>query len=122
MVSERNAAKAAIQDSNSNDLDLSGTLGDAHQFKIELVKEENRHRESQTKSELGWFGRALGGEATAPIVIAALAALLGFIFAFVCLVLAAFDVKNGSFYSDWSTRAFAITTTAIGFIFGKKSK
>jgi hypothetical protein len=122
MASERSAAKASIQETEYTDPELSGALGAANQFQIALVKEQNRHVEAQTNAHLGWFGRLLGGESTAPTVIAAIAALLGFVFAGACLYLAATDTGNNQFYSEWSTRAFAITTTALGFIFGKKLK
>ena len=107
------------KESEDTDPELSGVLGAAHRYQIALVKEQNRHAEAETKTRLGWFGRLLGDESSAPIVIAAIAGLLGFAFAGACLYLAAADATNNQFYSEWSTRAFAITTTALGFIFGK---
>jgi hypothetical protein len=122
MASEREEAKQSVTASQKTDPELRDALGTAHQFQIDLVKEQNRHAEAQTKARLGWFGRLLGGEANAPIVVAAIAALLGFAFSGACLILAYKDPPNNGFYSDWSGRAFAIATTSLGFIFGKQLK
>ena len=120
-VSERDAAKSAATNVESNDPELQSTLNVAHDFQIALVKEKNRHQEEQTRIALGIFGKVLGGERNAPIVVASFAALLGFLFAGACLFLAANSPDSNDFYSDWSERTLAITTLALGFIFGKKS-
>jgi hypothetical protein len=121
MVSERDEAKLAIREPVETDPELNQVLGEAGQFQIDLLKERHRHAEKLRTTELGWLGKAFGGERNAPTGIAALAMIISFTGSVICLYLAAKNPESKDFLLDWSGRTLAIGTTALGFIFGQRS-
>jgi len=61
----REDAKGAIIQRDNDDPELDAVLSSAHHLQLHLIKETNRHSEAMRKTELGFFGRIIGGEATA---------------------------------------------------------
>ena len=59
---DRESAKKSISARQSNDPEMEDALDSASKFQLEIVKEQHRHLESQRMSDLGFFGRFLGGE------------------------------------------------------------
>lgn len=124
MASERDAAKSEAAEPESSDPELGKAIVDAQDLANSLhhARENNRHKETLARIELGWLGGFLGGEKTAPTVIALIAALIGFGISFTCLVLAAKQADRAAFWSEWSSRALTVSTTALGFVFGRGLK
>lgn len=87
-------------------------------MQVELLREQNRHKEAI--AELGWFAKVFGGKDTAPVIIAAITLLLGFVMTGACMALAAWHPDDRQFWFDWSKTTFTISGTALGFIFGRK--
>ena len=123
MGSERAAAKKAITEREENDPELGQTLTTAHQLQLELAKETNRHTEAKIASELGFFGRLIGGEKTAPVVIALIVVLIGFGIGIGCLIAAGnAAAEQVALYDKYTERGFAIGTAALANLFGKGSR
>lgn len=87
-VSEREKAKGTITRRSDDDPELDLTLSEANRLKIEMTMEQNRSKEVLRRMEIGWFGRAFGGEKVSPTYFAAITALLGVIGAGTCWGLA----------------------------------
>lgn len=124
MVSERGAVKSHAITTDNNGSDLGSAFEAAEEFSesIHHTRENNRHKEELTRIELGWLGRFLGGEKTAPTVIALIAALIGFGISVTCLILAATQPDRSAFWAEWSSRALAVSTLALGYVFGRGLK
>lgn len=73
-----------------------------------------------TKS-LVFFGRLLGGEKTAPTVVAMFVVLIGFGVAIGALVAAGYDPAHADFWSKQAERGFGVGSAALAYIFGKGS-
>jgi hypothetical protein len=124
MASDRKAAKSAIQAQSSGDAELEETLTGAHNYQLKLTQENNRHMEAMRKADIGFLGRAFGGEKSAPTYIAFIATIGGMIGAAVCWGLAgnAEIPVNATFWSSQAERALAFASGALAFIFGRGSK
>lgn len=123
MVSDpRQAAKRAITVRETDDPELDGALSDGRSLSLELVKENNRHASDMRSKELGYFGQIIGGETTAPTVVALFVVAVGFLGGVGCWVAAGFNPEQGGFWSTQAERGFAVGSAALAFIFGKGSK
>ncbi|RYF30033.1 MAG: hypothetical protein EOO38_32735, partial [Cytophagaceae bacterium] len=78
MASERDEAKSHIVRRDESDPELESAFGAASRFQLEINREQNRHEEAKRDKELGIFGKLLGGEKTAPTVVAMIVVLIGF--------------------------------------------
>ncbi|WP_027037558.1 hypothetical protein [Mesorhizobium ciceri] len=124
MVSERSAAKKAIKTESQDDPELADAISTAHDYQLKLTQENNRHVEALRKQDLGFFGRAFGGEKSAPTYIASIAALIGLFGAGYCLTMAA-SIHDAAFVDFWSKqteRLVAFAVASLTFIFGRGSK
>lgn len=121
MASERDQAKSDIVRRDSSDAELETTLGAANQYQLEITKEQNRHEEAKRDKELGFFGRMLGGEKTAPTVVAMFVVFIGFGVAIGALIAAGLNAAQADFWSKQSERGFGVGSAALAYIFGKSS-
>jgi hypothetical protein len=121
MASDRDEAKGQIVKRESGDAELDSTLGAANLFQLELTREQNRHEEVKRDKDLGFFGRVIGGEKTAPVVVAMLVVVIAFTVAVGCLVMAATQTQQAEFWAKQAERAFGLGSAAVAYIFGKGS-
>jgi hypothetical protein len=61
--SERESAKGSVVQRTDDDPELTDALSGAHGLQLAITKETNRHAEFMHKANLGYVGRAIGGEA-----------------------------------------------------------
>ncbi|MCK1650473.1 hypothetical protein IVA88_03350 [Bradyrhizobium sp. 149] len=121
-ASKREEAKGSVVQKTDSDPELTDALTGAHGFQLALTKETNRHAETMHKQNLGFFGRALGGEATAPVVIACLATIFGLLCAAGCWTVAAKFPDVADFWGKQAERCMGFSAAALAFIFGRGSK
>jgi hypothetical protein len=119
----RAAAKGAIKTASTEgaDPELSGALSDAGKLRIELAKEDNRHRESMASGERGVIGWALGGLGNAPLSVGFIALVFGSAAWLWCLHNASVGGETGAFWKEQAERALAFAATALGFVFGRST-
>jgi len=124
MVSDfdRDSAKNSISDRETSDPEMEYALNSASKFQLEIVKENNRHVEAKIAHDLGFFGRAFGGEKSAPTYVALVAMLLGLFGAGVSIYMAAHDADSIEFWGKQIERSIAFASAALAFIFGRGSK
>ncbi|HYP57344.1 MAG TPA: hypothetical protein VEQ35_03560 [Beijerinckia sp.] len=101
---------------------MEEVLNAASKFQLEIVKENNRHIEATIAHDLGFFGRAFGGEKSAPTHVALIAMLFGLAGAGVSFYMAAHDGTAVEFWGKQIERSVAFASTALAFIFGRGSK
>ncbi|MBZ6382603.1 hypothetical protein [Sphingomonas sanguinis] len=121
MASDRDEAKSHIIRRDARDAELDTTLGAANQYQLEITREQNRHEEAKRDKELGVFGKLLGGEKTAPVVVAMIVVLIGFFVAIGSLIVAICQPENAEFWSKQAERGFGVGSAALAYIFGKGS-
>lgn len=119
----RAAAKNAIKQASSEETDpeLSGALSAAGKLRIELAKEENRHKESMAFGERGAVGAALGGLGNAPLSVGFIALVFGSVAWIWCLNNAAASGEAAPFWKEQAEKALAFAATALGFVFGRST-
>lgn len=118
---DRESAKKSISSKETNDPELDEALRAAKDFQLGILKENNRHVEETHKTDLGWFGRAFGGETSAPTYVALIAMVVGFAAAGFSLYMAAKVPADGEFWGKQSERMIALASAALAFIFGRGS-
>ena len=121
MATERDEAKGAVTETTSSDPDLEQALGNATQFRLDLLKEQNYHARQLAAQDQGRLGWLLGNANHAPMFIAFLATFAGLAIGLWCLARAANHQSEADFWAKQSERAFAFAGTALGFIFGRGS-
>jgi hypothetical protein len=119
---DRESAKKSISARQSNDPEMEDVLDSASKFQLEIVKEQHRHLEVQKMSDLGFIGRAIGGEKNAPTVVALIAMMTGLLGAAVATYMAAKDPSASEFWGKYIERAVAFASASLTFIFGRGSK
>lgn len=119
MASDREQAKGEIVRRDENDAELDNALGAASRLQLELNKENNRHEEAKRDKELGFFGRLIGGEKTAPVVVAMIVVLIGFGLAVGCLIMAGNQPSSAEFWAKQAERGIGVGSAALAYIFGK---
>jgi hypothetical protein len=124
MASDREKAKDAITKTDSNDPDLNAALADAASQQHRITVENNRHKEALHNSDLGRMGRWFGGEKSAPIAIAGIAAFAGLFGALFSLWMASRSLTPDSadFWSKMMERCMAFAASCLTFIFGRTGK
>lgn len=122
MASEREKAKSAITVREQDDPELGAALHEGQNYQLEMIRENNRHSEAMRGHDLGFFGRILGGENTAPTVIAALVVLLGFATFVACLFAASQYSDQAEFWAKQGERGLGVGAAALAYLFGKGSK
>lgn len=124
MASERDKAKNAITAADSNDPELNAAFADAKARRHLLAAENHRHKEAIYTAELGRIGKWLGGEKTAPIVIAGIVSGAGILGAFLSGYMASRSQTPNSadFWSKMVERSIALALSCLTFIFGRSGK
>jgi hypothetical protein len=118
---DRESAKKSISSKETNDPELDEALRAAKDFQLDILKENNRHVEETHKANLGWFGRAFGGDASAPTYVALIAMMVGIVGAGLSLYMAAKAPGDGEFWGKQFERLIAFASAALAFIFGRGS-
>jgi hypothetical protein len=116
---DRETAKKSISSKETTDPELDDALKSAKDFQLNILKENNRHLETTHKANLGFFGRAFGGENAAPTFIALTAmivALVGIGFAY---HMAAEVPANAEFWGKQAERMIGFASACLAFIFGR---
>ncbi|WP_029073589.1 hypothetical protein [Kaistia adipata] len=128
MASDRSAAKDAIQDKSKDDPELNAAISSGHDLQLKLTQEENRHAEKMHLANIGWLGRAFGGEQSAPTYIAFLAMVIGLGGTAYCWLQATgtpaspVAPEQAEFWSKQAERALSFGAAALAFIFGRGAK
>lgn len=128
MASERSAAKSAITEQSQDDPELNAALSAGYEYQLRLTREQNRHAEQTQKTDLGFLGRAFGGEKSSPTYIAFIATAAGAFGAFFCWWQAIATPERpvtpevAEFWSKQAERALAFSAAALAFIFGRGAK
>src|ERR1700688_1833411 len=115
MELNRDAAKGAILSRENADPNLDEALGNAHQFKLGLAKEENRHREAMRSS----FSRIFGNDDNVSSYVAATCAVLGLILTAACYVSIYYDHSMSDFWGKQAERILGFVGACVAFLFGK---
>lgn len=118
---DRESAKKSISSRETNDPEFDEAFRSAKDFQLDTLKENNRHAEATHSSNLGLFGRAFGGEASAPTYVALIAMLVGFVGAGFSLYMAAKVPADGEFWGKQVERLIAFGSASLAFIFGRGS-
>jgi hypothetical protein len=124
MASDRDNAKKAIKDSDSDEPEFLAALSDGKALQHSIAIENNRHKEAMRARDLGMMGRIFGSEAYAPIWIAGIVALAGVLMAIFCIFQGSRSMEPNSaeFWSKQVERSFAFSASALTFIFGRSSR
>ncbi|WP_313057398.1 hypothetical protein [Agrobacterium cavarae] len=123
MAFDRKAAKAAITNQSKDDPEFNEALSGAHDYQLKIAQENNRHAETMRRQDLGFIGRAFGGEKSAPTYIAFLVMLAGMAGTFYCWTQAgAVESAVAEFWSKQAERSLAFAASALAYIFGRGTK
>ena len=124
MESDRDKAKGAITKTYSNDPELNAALADAALQQHRITVENNRHKEALHDSDLGRMGRWFGGEKSAPIAIAGIAAFAGIFGAYLSGYMASKSPTPDSadYWSKMVERSIALALSCLTFIFGRSGR
>ncbi|MET3853439.1 hypothetical protein [Rhizobium sp. OAE497] len=119
---DRQAAKAAIKETQGADPEFDAVQSSAHDFQLKLTQENNRHSEHMRKQEIGFFGRAFGGEKSAPTYVAFIVTVFGLVAVGFCWGMAAYNASMTEFWSTQAERAMAFAASALAYIFGRGTR
>ncbi|WP_105437683.1 hypothetical protein [Neorhizobium sp. T25_13] len=122
MAFDRKAAKEAIQAKSGDDAEFDEAQVRAHDFQLKIAQENNRHEETMRRHDLGFLGRAFGGEKSAPTYIAFLVMVAMMMGAFYCWSRAGEAGQATEFWSAQAERAIAFAASALAYIFGRGNK
>ena len=100
MELDRGAAKGAIVSRETADPDLDEALGNAHQFQLGLIKEQNRHKETMRSS----FSRIFGSDDSVPSYVAAMCAIFGLLLVVACYIAVYRDNSMSDFWGKQAER------------------
>lgn len=115
MEPSREQAKGAIVSRDDQDPELDHAIQEASTFRLDLLKENNRHTESMR----GVVGRLFGHDNNTPVYVAATGMILG-LFGYGALIFVA--TRNPGEASTWmqqAERLLAFSASCLAFIFGK---
>lgn len=116
MGTSREEAKGAIVSRDDDGENLSQTLADASNFRLDLLRENNRHAESMR----GHLAKLFGQDNNVPVFVAATGMLLGLIGAAALWGIAAQKVPDqAGVWMQQAERLLAFSATCLAFIFGK---
>lgn len=118
---DRSTAKGAIVARDHSDPEMSRALEEAKHH-LEAARENNAHAKAMYMAELGFFGRLMGGEKTAPIVITGFAVAVGLLFVLVSAAMAAQNPEKEEFWGKMIERGLAFAAAALAFIFGRSGR
>jgi len=123
MESERDRAKESIQERRTAEPELQEAISKGQelrdQLRLELDREQHRHTERMRATELGWFGRFVGGEHSASLTIAAMVVFVGILAAGGCYMWAAHVPSDKEFWEKIAERWIAVGMGALAYIFGR---
>lgn len=118
----RTDAKNAMSDREDTDPEMDAKIAEGAKFQLDMIKENHRHAEATHKTDLGFLGKAFGGEKSAPTFVAMLAMIVGLVGAGAALGMAASNPETTEFWGTQVERAVAFASAALAFIFGRGSK
>lgn len=119
MEPSREEAKGAIVSRERADPELDQALAEASQFRLDLVKENNRHTESMR----GVVARLFGHDGNTPVHVAATGMILGIVGCIVLLYIASQKPPaDAAVWMQQAERLLAFSATCVAFIFGKGLK
>ncbi|MFT8731648.1 MAG: hypothetical protein ABF752_07245 [Acetobacter fabarum] len=99
---------------------LTATMQDARQrLEMEKEKEKNSHARDMRDKELGWCGKFLGSERSAPMTIAALSAGIGFIVLVFSILFEAICPKDAEIWKETISGGLTIISTSVAYVFGR---
>lgn len=115
---DRESAKKSIASRQNTDAELDDALDSASSYSLLLEKEKNRHNEIMR----GQFSAFFGPKDIAPLAIASIALLFGFI-AFAYCLFHSQDTTSATsdFWGRWAERTLGFSTSCLAYIFGKGS-
>lgn len=93
----------------------------AKAFELQSREAKRRHKREMRAKELGWLGRFLGGERSAPLTLAFLAIVAGIVCVILALVLEAFCPADSSVWNKAIDGSLTIISTALAYAFGRGS-
>ncbi|GLH28954.1 hypothetical protein WSS15_16040 [Acetobacter pasteurianus] len=99
---------------------LTATMQDARQrLEMEKEKEKNSLLRDMRDKELGWCGKFLGSERSAPMTIAALSAGIGCVVLIVSIFFEAICPKDADIWKETISGGITIISTSIAYVFGR---
>lgn len=118
---DRSTAKGAILARDQADPEMARTLDEA-KHQLEAAKESNAHTRAMYLAELGFFGRMIGGEKTAPVLIAGFAVAAGLLVVLFSAYMAGQHPDREEFWGRLLERGFAFSAAALAFVFGRSGR
>jgi hypothetical protein len=115
MEPSREQAKGAIVSRDSQDAELDQAFEEASKFRLDLVKENNRHTESMR----GAVGRMFGHDNNTPVYVAATGMILGLIGYGALVVVATKNPGEANMWMQQAERLLAFSASCLAFIFGQ---
>lgn len=90
-------------------------------FELQETEAKRRHKREMREKELGWLGRFLGGERSAPLTLAFLAIVAGIVCLILALILEACCPADSSVWDRAIGGSLTIISTALAYAFGRGS-
>jgi hypothetical protein len=119
MEPSRSQAKKGILKKGETDPQFDEKQSAAHQFQLELTKEQNRHNQVMKDSDMGMLGRFFGDGRNTQTFVAFVAVLFGLVIFSACLFAAYKSSTRANFWLDAGIIALGFSGTALGYLFGK---
>lgn len=89
---------------------------------LALKAADHAHAENLQKAELGWLGKCLGGEKSAPTSIAFIVVIITFVVATGALIAAAMHDKAPAEFMNVFERCFTLLSACLAYIFGRGTR
>lgn len=108
----RSDVKSSVTHSSDKDPELDDAFSESEKYKLEFLKESNRHKEATQKVDKGNFGVIVGNQsnvASVCAIIFVIAGALGFFY------FNSLDPAN----EKMAERILAVGVSALTFLFGK---
>lgn len=120
MSLDRAGAKAAVSDKEAVDPQLEAGISNAIDYRLKIA--EHTHAQKLIDKELGWLGRFLGGEKSAPTAVASIVIGASILIFFAMYLVAAFgslEEDRAKFIINAGDKCLALGTLALGYVCGK---
>ncbi|XHC13089.1 hypothetical protein ABWH98_09665 [Labrenzia sp. ac12] len=118
-TSEREAAKKAVVSVDNDDPELDAALANASKHQLDLKKEDNRHKETMNKQNLGFVGNILGDGRNTATTAAIMVIIFSFVLSLILYVAAFNQPETKEIWMTNAERAFAAGIAALAYVFGK---
>lgn len=90
--------------------------------RLALLAADHAHAETMQKGELGWLGKCLGGEKSAPTSIAFVAICIGSLIAVSSLIGAIVNINPDFNFMSTFERSIAFVSACLAFVFGRGTR